>query len=291
MTLPRFEYQAPRTGEEVVALLREHGEEALLMGGGLTVLLLLRERLMRPSLLIGLSEIPELAQVIINGHIQIGAMVTHARIERSADLRKLVPLLCEACGRVGSPAIRNMGTLGGNVSQADGASDPSPALLALDAEAIVMGPEGKRVVALKDFFRGLMTTAMAPDEVLTALRIPIPEDGARSRFVKYTCSSEEAFAAVTVAINAKLGADGTCLDARIGLGSVAPTPIRATAAEDLLRGQRLSSDVINEAANAAAEATDPSSDGQGSADYRRAVTAVWMRRLLDDIAVGYDNGD
>ena len=283
MSLPKFDYHAPDTVEEAVALLAEYGDDAIVVAGGLTVVILLRERLIRPRALVSLSEIPDLAKITVNGSASIGATVTHTHITRSGELAELAPLICEACGRVGSPGIRNMGTLGGSVSHGDGASDPAPALLALEAEAIVVGPGGTRTVPLKDFFLGVFETALEEGEILTAIRIPPAKEGRRTRFKKYTCTSVEAFAAVTVATAVDIGPDEICIDARIGLGSVAPMPMRAVAAENLLRGHKLTPELIAEAADAAATATDPSSSAQGSAQYRREMTAVWVRRLLEDM--------
>jgi carbon-monoxide dehydrogenase medium subunit len=283
MSLPAFEYRAPRTIEEVVALRQEFGDDALLMSGGLLVVILLRERLARPKVVISLSEVPELQGIDANGSLRIGATVPYREIVGSQTVRRFVPLLSEACGRVGSPAIRNMGTLGGNVCYGDGASDSAPALLALDAEAVVRGPRGERRIALNDFFFGVFSTAMDDDEFLTEINIPRPAAGTRTRYNKFTSASAEAYSTVTVAMSLILDAAGHCGDARIGLGSVAPIPMRATAAEDLLRGQKLTPELIAKAADAAAAATDPSSNGQGSAEYRREMTGVWVRRLLEDM--------
>ena len=155
MSLPKFDYHAPSTVHEAVALLAEYGDEAMVVAGGLTVVILLRERLVRPRVLISLSEIPELGAITVNGRANIGAAVTHAQVMQSEVLAGVSPLICEACGHVGAPVIRNMGTLGGSVSHGDGASDTAPALLALGAEAEVVGPEGTRTVPLKKFFIGV----------------------------------------------------------------------------------------------------------------------------------------
>lgn len=284
MTLPRFDYRAPKTLEEAVALRREFGDDALVMAGGLAVVILLREGLARPSVVISLSDIPGLQSVAVNGGLRIGATVTHDAIARSKVARGVAPLLCEACGHVGSPAIRNMGTLGGSVCYGDAASDPAPALLALDAEAIILGPRGERRVPLAEFFLGTMTTAVNSDEVLAALYLPRPVAGTQTRFIKYTATSAEAFSTVTVATSIVRDSAGVCKDARIGLGSVAPTPLRARAAEDLLRGNKLTREIIAEAAAAAAACTEPSSSAQGSAEYRREMTGVWVRRLLAEMS-------
>lgn len=283
MTLPAFEYRAPGSIEEAVALRQEFGDDALLMSGGLMVVILLRERLARPRVVLSLSDIPELRRIEVNGDLRIGATVPYRDIVGPEAVRGLVPLLSQACGRVGSPAIRNMGTLGGNVCYGDGASDSAPALLALDAEAVVRGPGGERRIPLSEFFFGIFATAMGEDEILTGISIPRPAGGARTRYAKFTSASAEAYSTVTVAASLVFDEAGRCGEARIGLGSVAPVPMRATAAEDLLRGQTLTSELAAEAAEAAMKATDPSSTPQGSADYRRRMTGVWVRRLLEDM--------
>jgi carbon-monoxide dehydrogenase medium subunit len=283
MTLPAFEYRAPATIEEAVNLRNEFGDDALLMSGGLMVVILLRERLARPRVVLSLSEVPELRGIEANGGLRIGATVPYRDIVGSETVRDFAPLLSEACGRVGSPAIRNMGTLGGNVCYSDGASDSAPALLALDAEAVVSGPGGERRIPLNAFFYSIFATAMNDDELLTGIIIPRPAAGARTRYVKFTSASAEAYSTVTVATSLVFDDTGRCSDARIGLGSVAPIPIRAAAAEDLLRGESLNAELIAEVAESAMAATDPSSSPQGSAEYRREMTGVWVRRLLEDM--------
>ena len=284
MSLPRFDYHAPKTIGEAVALRQQFGDDALVMAGGLTAMILLRERLVSPRVVLSLSDVAALRRIDANGGLTIGAMVTHSEVARSEAVASLAPLLREACGHVGSPAIRNMGTLGGNISHADSASDPAPALLALNAEAVIAGPGGERRVPLDQFFRGTLTTAINGDELLAALFVPRSAAGTHSRFMRFTATSAEAFATVTVAMSIVCDGANVCTEARIGLGSVAPTPLRARAAEDLLRGRKLTRESIAAAAAAAAACTDPSSNGQGSAEYRREMTGVWVRRLLGDIA-------
>lgn len=287
MSLPDFDYRAPTSVGQAVALRQEFGDDALMMAGGLTVVILLRERLVEPRVIISLSEIPELRRIERNGRtLHIGAAVTHSEIVRSEQIRSSAPLLSEACGRVGSPAIRNMGTLGGNISHGDGASDPAPALLALDAQARIAGPGGERLIPLKDFYHDLFVTDLGEEEVLMEFQIPVPRARRETRFMKYTCTSEEAFATVTVAVSMRRDWVGKCADVRIGLGSVAPTPIRALNAEGVLDGKRPTKALIAEAAAAAASEADPPTDAQASSEYRRAMTEVWVRRVLEDMLLG-----
>jgi aerobic carbon-monoxide dehydrogenase medium subunit len=284
MTLPQFEYRAPKSVDEAVALRQEFGDDAVIMAGGLTTVILLRERLIRPRVVVSLSDIPSLHRIDADSSgLHIGAMNTYNEVARSESVRTIAPLLGEACSHVGSPAIRNMGTIGGNVSHGDGASDVAPALLALGAQATLVGPKGQRIVPLEEFFLGVFSTAIRAEEVLTALHVPRPLPATQTRFKKYTSRSEEAFSTVTVAISAAIPKRGSCADIRIGLGSVAPKPIRAMQAEQMLRNRKITPELITAAASAAAAATDPSSGAEASADYRRSMTNVWVHRMLDDM--------
>jgi carbon-monoxide dehydrogenase medium subunit len=286
MTLPAFEYREPETLEEALAILREGGDDARVIGGGTALVVMLRARLLRPRVLVGLGRIPGLDDLEVNGDLRIGALVTHRRLERSPEVRGVVPLLAEACRRVGSPTIRNMGTLGGNLAYGEAASDPAPALLALDARVTVAGPGGPRTVPLDGFFRGLYETALGPGEILTAVHVARPAPSARAAFTKYTCLSEEERAVVSVAVLAVPDTSGIWTDVRIGLGGVGPMPFRAHRAEATLRGRALTADLVREAADVAAAMTDPLGDRQGSAEYRRAMTRVWVCRTLETVARG-----
>lgn len=284
MSLPSFEYRAPVSIDQAISLRQEYGDDAVVMAGGLAVMILLRERLVQPQMIISLSAIPVLRRIELDKKfLRIGAAVTHSEIAKSQQVRSIVPMLAEACGRVGSPTIRNMGTLGGSVSHGDGASDPAPALLALGAEAKVAGPDGERQIPLKDFFHGVFSTELREHDLLAELLVPIPDKGTETRFFKFTNTSEEAFATVTVAAAIKRGFGGKCTQVRIGLGSVAPVPIRALRAEKLLCGKKATKELIVEVAAAAAAEVNPATDAQASEKYRRKMTAVWVRRVLEDM--------
>jgi carbon-monoxide dehydrogenase medium subunit len=290
MTLPAFDYREPETLPEAVALLAEHGPEARPIGGGTSLVVMLRSRLLRPRLLVSLAGIPGLTGIGANGDLRIGAMTAHRTIERSAEVRAIAPLLAQACGRVGSPTIRNMGTIGGSLAAGDAASDPAPALLALDARLTLAGLEGERTVALDGFFRDFYETDLREGEILSTVRVPRPPTEARSAFVKYTCLSEEDRAVVSVAALVAPGTDGDWAEVRLGLGGVAPTPLRVRAAEAVLRGRRPTPARIAEAAEAAVAATDPLADRQGSAEYRRDMTRVWVTRVLEALAAPTPQG-
>ncbi len=283
MALPQFEYLEPETLAEALEALRTHGEDARIIAGGTTLVLLLRYRLIRPAVLVSLAGIPELHGIRHNGELRIGALTTHREIERSPVVAQSTALLGQAASRVGSPAIRNMGTIGGNLAYGEAASDPAPALLALDARVTLTGPEGERTVPLDRFFRDFYETDLRPGEVLTSVQVPRLPPTTRSTYIKYACLSEEDRALVSVAALVVPGPGGTCADVRIGLGGVARTPLRAKEAEAVLRGQMPTAAKIAEAADVAVAATDPMDDRQGSAEYRRDMTRVWVARALREL--------
>jgi carbon-monoxide dehydrogenase medium subunit len=181
---------------------------------------------------------------------------------------------------VATPAIRTSGTIGGNLAYAEPASDPAPALLCLDAEVRLAGARGGRTVPIGRFFRGFYEAALEPGEIVTAVRVPPTPAGARGGYVKYTSRSAEDKPLVGVAALVVLDSSGRCADVRLALGGAAPTPIRAAGAERALRGQALTDAAARAAAEAAAQEADPLSDLMGSADYRRQMIRVWVRRLL-----------
>jgi carbon-monoxide dehydrogenase medium subunit len=285
MRLAPFELAEPATLAEALAILARHDGECRLIAGGTALVPLLRLGLARPERLVSLHRIPGLAEVRTDdGALVLGAMATHAQVGRAAAVRRW-PLLAEAVGRVASPAIRAAGTLGGNLCYAEAASDVAPALLCLDAEVAVTGAHGDRTVPIASFFRGFFEAALEPGEILTRVRIPAVPPGATGAYVKFCPRSAEDRALVGVA--ALLTTNGRqCGDVRLALGGAAPTPLRARRAEDALRGGPLTDEAIRAAAEAAAAEATPLSDLMGSADYRRAMILVWVRRVLTALRDG-----
>ena len=242
---------------------------------------MIRLGLVKPDRLISLHRVPGLNRIRVDGDaLELGAMATHADIERSRTVRDGWPLLADAVHRVATPAIRTSGTIGGNLAYAEAASDPAPALLCLNAEVKIVGPKGERSVPVARFFRGFYDAALEPGEMVNAVRVPPAPAGARGGYVKFTSRSAEDKPLVGVAALVVLDAAGRCLEARIGLGGAAPTPIRAERAERALRGEALTDAAARAAAEAAAGEADPLSDLMGSADYRREMIGVWVRRVL-----------
>jgi aerobic carbon-monoxide dehydrogenase medium subunit len=287
MRLPPFELAEPASVGEALDLLARHDGECRLIAGGTALVPMLRLGLARPDRVVSLHRIPGIADIRTEGGtLVIGAMATHAVIQRDPAVRRGWPLLAEATGRVASPSIRASGTLGGNLCYAESASDVAPALLCLDAEIIASGPGGDRSIAAADFFRGFYETALEPGDILTAVRIPPPSRVAKSAYVKFCPRSREDRALIGVAAYVVMADDGRSDDIRIALAGAAPTPMRARRAEAALRGKAVTDAVIVAAAEVAAAEADPLSDLVGSADYRRQMIRVWLRRLLTSLRDG-----
>jgi len=271
----------PESLTEALGALAKLDGEARLIAGGTALIPMIRLGLVKPDRLISLNRLPALAEIRLDGgSLELGAMATHADIDHARLVRDGWPLLAEAVRRVATPAIRTSGTIGGNLAYAEAASDPAPALMCLDAEVRVAGPAGRRSVPIGGFFRGFYEAALEPGEIVTAVRVPPSPKGARSGYVKFTSRSAEDKPLVGVAALVVLDTAGRCGEVRIGLGGAAPTPIRASRAETQLRGEVLSDTAVRAAAESAARESEPLSDLMGSADYRREMIRVWVRRLL-----------
>jgi len=276
-----FRLLEPESLKDAIDALGRLDGEARLVAGGTALVAMIRLGLVKPDRLVSLHRVPALSRIAVeDGSLVLGAMATHADIERARVVRDGWPLLADAVRRVATPAIRTSGTIGGNLAYAEAASDPAPALLCLDAEVRVAGPGGQRAVPIARFFRGFYEAALEPGEIVTAVRVPPAPAGARGGYVKYTSRSAEDKPLVGVAALVALDASARCVEARIGLGGAAPTPMRAAQAERALLREALTDAAVRAAAEAAAREADPLSDLMGSADYRREMVRVWVRRLL-----------
>ncbi|MCY4485523.1 MAG: xanthine dehydrogenase family protein subunit M [Deltaproteobacteria bacterium] len=280
----KFEYLAPTSLDEACALLQEHEGDAKLLAGGTALVMWLRMGLLSPGYVIDLENVPGLAGITYDAAdgLRIGAGVKHRDLELCPEVREHYPLLRETFYKVAQPRIRLMATVGGNLSHGDPMTDPGASFIALDAEVTLRGSRGERTVSVEDFFVDYYETALEPDEILTSIHVPPPAGPAWSH-IKFTPRSEEDFATVGVAVTLT-GAGNRCDDVRIALNSVGPTIFRAHAAEDVLRGRDLTPARIEEAGAAAADASDPIEDVRGSSDYKRDLTAVFVRRALEQAA-------
>jgi len=278
----RFDFLEPTSLEEAYAALSEHGDDAKIMAGGTALILFMRQRLLQPAVIVSLRQVPGLDEVqAVDGGIRIGTLVTHRRAELHPLVRERFPALEETLERVATIRIRNMGTVGGNLAHSDPAQDPPATLLALGASVDVVGPGGKRTIPLDEFFTDYYENALEPGEVLTHINVPPPPARHAQAFSKFLPRSVDDYATVAVAVSLALSPDGKrCEEAQIGLGSVAPTPLRARGAEAVLRGQELTDAVLREAGEAAAAECDPLPDIRGSAEYKRENVKVWLARTV-----------
>ena len=273
-----FDYEAPESLEEAIRMLHDNGDEAKLLAGGHSLLPLMKLRLAAPALLIDLRRVPGLhGAQRENGSWRIGAMVPHAELEHSPELG----LISRAAGTIADPQVRNRGTIGGSLAHGDPASDLPAVMLIADGAATVQGPGGQRTIEAADLFRDYLQTALEPNEVLTEVRVPA-FDGYGFSYHKFNRRSED-WAMVAVCALVKQTGD-ICEDVRVGLTNMGATPLRATAVEEALRGQPLDGDRIAQAAEQAAEGTDPPADLNASAAYKRHLSRVLCRRAITEAA-------
>ncbi|MCX2734073.1 xanthine dehydrogenase family protein subunit M [Saccharopolyspora sp. NFXS83] len=277
-----FDYVAPSTVEEAVLALQQAGDEAKVLGGGQSLLPVLRMRLADPQLVVDLGRIPELRGVRADGdRIAIGAMTTHHEITRDPLVHEHLPLLELATRTVADPQVRHRGTFGGALAHADPAGDlPAPALV-LDAEMVLAGPGGRRAVPAAEFFVDFFTTALEPDELLVEVRVP-KWTGWSAHYEKFNRVAQ-AWSMVGVAAAVRVDG-GTIAEARVGLTNMAATPIRASGVERALVGAPATADAIRQAARHAAEGTSPTADASADVDYREHLAEVLTGRAVSAAA-------
>lgn len=274
----------PESVEQAIALLAEHGGDAKVVAGATAITIMLRQRLIAPTALVSLGRIDGLREIREDdGMLVLGALVTHREVERSALVRRRIPILAETFGLVANVRVRNVATVGGVVAEADYASDPPAALLALDAEIEARGPDGARRIAAAEFFRGFYETALRPDEIVTAVRVPVPPPGTQGAYEKFVTRSTEDRPCVGVATLVRFDG-GRCADLRVAVGAAAETPRRYPELEALGRGTTLRGDVVPTIAAGYASATDALDDMRGSAHYRKTIIEVWVRRGIERAA-------
>jgi carbon-monoxide dehydrogenase medium subunit len=277
-----FRYVACETVEEAVGALAEHGEEAKAIAGGQSLVPLMNLRLAAPAVLVDLNPVRELAGVSANGMLELGAMTRQADAERSPEVTAVAPLVGEALRYVAFPAVRARGTIGGSLAHADPAAELPAVLLALGGEVVARSSSGERTIPADELFVTYFTTALRPDELLT--RVRLPKAGAGQRFaLQEVARKRNDFALAGAAIAVDVDADGTCTGARVALFGVSDRPVRAAAAEQALTGRRLA-EAAADAGRAAAAELEPKSDAHASARYRKDVTAVLVRRAVEQAA-------
>ena len=270
-----FDYEAPESVEEAVRILHENGEDAKLLAGGHSLLPLMKVRLAAPTVLVDLRKIPGLHGIQQqNGGWRIGSMTRHADLEEATELG----VVARAASEIADQQVRNRGTIGGSLAHGDPASDLPTVLLALEGSVTARGSGGERSIAAADLFQDYLTTSLAHDEVITDVHLPALE-GYGFGYQKFTRRAED-WAMVGVCALVSRAPDGTCDDVRIGLTHMGATPLRATAAEEALRGSDLSDAAIAGAAEHAADGTDPPGDLNATPDYKRHLAQVLTRRAV-----------
>jgi aerobic carbon-monoxide dehydrogenase medium subunit len=274
-----FDYEVAESVDHAIDLLGQHGDEAKLLAGGHSLLPIMKLRLAAPAVLVDLGRVEELQYVRDEGdHIAIGAMTRHTDVEHGELLQEQCGLLSYTASLVGDPQVRHRGTIGGSISHGDAASDLPSALLALEGTFVIKGPGGERTVAAGDFFEDYLQTALAPDEVLTEIRVPKLGPNTGWSYKKFNRRAQD-WAVVGVAAVVEMS-NGSISSTRIGLTNMGSTPLRATATEGALSGADTSS--VAEAASSAAEGTSPASDIAASAEYRRHLARVLTRRAVEE---------
>jgi aerobic carbon-monoxide dehydrogenase medium subunit len=276
---PAFDYTAPKSLPEAIDLLKSRGEGAKVIAGGQSLIPLLKLRLAAPTVLVDIGRIPGLEYIRESeGFLRLGALTRMADIEASPLLRKKYPMLHDASAVIADPIVRNLGTVGGNVSHGDPANDLPAVMLAVDAEFAAMGPSGERTIRARDFFVDTYTVALAHEEILTELRVPVRRPRSGGAYLKVEQKVAD-FATAGAAVFLQLNPRGECERVGIGLTAVGPKAIRATKAEDALKGRKATDrEAVNRAATLAAEASDPTSDIRGTAQYKRDLVKLLVTR-------------
>lgn len=278
-----FEYLEPTSLQQAVEFLAQRGDDARILAGGQSLIPLMKLRLARPSYLIDLNRVAGLNSIEErDGCLVIGALARHADIESSPLVRAKIPLICEAVRLLGDYQVRNLGTIGGAIVEADPAGDWGPVVLALDARILCLGPGGEREIKASDFFTFAYSTAIESNELVKEIVIPIPRQPALGKYIKLERIAGD-FAVASVALQADINGGGVCRDIGIGLGGAGECPMKAVAVEAMLKGQKLSPELIGRAGQAIQEIASPIGDLRGSPEYKKEVLDVIFCRALDQL--------
>ena len=276
-----FEYYAPRSLDDAVKFLAAHRDDVKVLSGGQSLLPLMKMRLSKPGCIVDIGRIPGLDAIREESNdLIIGALVSHAQIESSDLLQKKCPLLPQTATTIADVQVRNRGTIGGSIAHADPAGDWPAAILALDAEIKCFGPNGERWVKCDDFFLGLLMSVLEPDELVTAIKVPVTGND-KTAYLKAAPRSS-GFAVVGAAVRIGLDASGNCSRAAIGITGVTDKAYRADRVEQMLTGKKLDTPTVEAAAAEATRNVDVIEDINGSAEYRKHLTEVYVARAIQD---------
>lgn len=275
-----FDYKAPASVAETISLLQAHGYEAKIISGGMSLIPMMKFRMLSPQVLIDIGQIPGLDYLReADGHLQIGALVRTASMERSPLVAERYPLLASAAGWIADPLVRNRGTVVGSVVHADPAGDWAAAMMAARAQILLQGPEGERLVGIDDFLVDTFTSAIGEAEVAVECRVPYAGPNSGGAYQKIERKVGD-YATVAIGVQVAWDHRGICTAAGIGLCAVGPITLRARAAEAALVGQPLTEESIRRASELAAGESQPASDTRGSSEYKRDMVRVLTRRAL-----------
>jgi len=275
-----FTYHAPATIAEATELLARYGEDAKILSGGQSLIPLMKLRLASPQNLVDINRVPGLAYIREDGGVlRIGALARESDLEESDLIRSRYPILHDTSRVIADPLVRNLATVCGNLAHADPANDHPATMLAVDAEVVAVGRQGERRIPARSLFLGPFTSALTAGEILTEVRIPVPPPRSGGAYLKMERKVGD-FATAGVAVQLTLAANGTCERIGIGLTNVGPTAIRATRAEESLRGKRPDEGALAQAGRLAAEASEPETDFRGPAEYKRDLVRVLTVRAL-----------
>jgi carbon-monoxide dehydrogenase medium subunit len=286
--MPNIKLLQPNSLDEALSLLAAQNDDTKIISGGTALVIMLKNRLIAPASLLSLGRLRELRGIRHEPGVglRIGALATIREAETSPIIREKQPVLARTFGKVGNIRIRNAATVGGNLTEADYASDPPCVLVALRARVKAHSPHGEREIPLTDFFTGFYETVLAPNEILTELIVPDSAQGTRANYIKYVSRSSEDRPCVGMALVLQNEVDGTCKNLRLVAGAVSETPQEIASAEAMAAGERLSDSMIEQIAEAYSTAIEPLSDLRGSAWYRKQIIRVMARRAIHEALDG-----
>jgi len=279
----RFDYLEPKTIEEAVSMLCQYDGKARVIAGGTDLMVQIKNKAIKPKYVIDITAIPDFDNINYDDKrgLKIGALTTIRDIETSAEIQRRYPIIHQATSQLGSVAIRNVATIGGNLCNAAPSAETAPALIGLSASVRIIGPDGEKVLPVEKFFTGPGTTVLKKGELLAEIQVPTPSPNTKSAYLKHSIRKVD-LAIVSVAVVITLAPQsGECRDIRIVLGAVAPTPMRALKAEEILRGKKFDESLINESARIASAEARPITDVRASAEYRAEMVAVLTRRTIN----------
>ena len=275
-----FDYHSPTTLDEALALLARHGDKAKILAGGQSLLPMLKLRLGQVGVLVDIGRVPGLEYIKEEGGmLKIGAATRESTLERSDLIRTKYPILLDTAAVIADPLVRNRATVGGNLAHSDPANDHPATMLALGAAVVARGPKGERTIPIAEFFTGIFTTVLAPNEILTEIRIPVPPPRSGGAYRKLERKVGD-FATAAAAVQLTLGASGEITQVGIGLTAMGDVAVKATDAEAYLKGKQANRPAVDEASRLAATATEPTADRRGSVEYKREMARILTGRAL-----------